>query len=248
YVPSGTYRIGGWEEGEPAADLTLPAFWIARLPITVAQFARFVAEGYRDDSYWTVNGLKWRGERTAPYEWGDPRFSAANQPVVSVTWYEATAFCAWLSSQLPDYTLGLPSEAEWEAAAAFTGPEARRAYPWGDDAPTPEHAVYGAWQINAPAPVGLCPAGMSACGALDLAGNVWERASSSDKAYPEGAAVLAKDFIEDDFDVPLRGGSWWNDSTYIRCRARGRYHPGGLLNDGGFRVVLSPRSHKRPVS
>ncbi|RRR77999.1 MAG: hypothetical protein EI684_00865, partial [Candidatus Viridilinea halotolerans] len=242
YVPNGTYRIRGWEEGEPAADLPLPAFWIARLPITVEQFARFVADGYRDDGYWTANGLKWRKKRTAPYAWGDPRFSAANQPVVNVTWYEATAFCAWLSSQLPDHTLRLPSEAEWEAAAAFAGPEARRAYPWGDNAPTPEHAVYGAWQINAPAPVGLCPAGMAACGALDLAGNVWEWASSSYTSYPEGAAVLAKDFTDGDLDVPLRGGTFRDDSTGVRCGARNRDHPVNWYYSPGFRVVVAPRA------
>ena len=63
YVPAGTYRIGGWEDAEPSIDHKLPFFWIARLPITVAQFARFVAEGYGEDRFWTPHGLAWRGEQ-----------------------------------------------------------------------------------------------------------------------------------------------------------------------------------------
>ncbi|PDW02464.1 NACHT domain-containing protein [Candidatus Viridilinea mediisalina] len=247
YVPAGTYRIGGWDGKGATTEHTLPPFWIARLPITVAQFARFVTEGYRDDSYWTTNGLGWRGKYTAPYEWGNPHFSTVNHPVVFVTWYEATAFCAWLGSQvataLPTgHTLRLPSEAEWEAAAAFAGPEERREYPWGSAVPTPEHAVYDAWQRNTPAPVGLCPAGMAACGAMDLAGNVWEWMSNSYKTYPEGSATLEQDFTPDKFDVPIRGGSCWNDSTSVRCGARGRLHPSFRVNSRGFRVVISAQA------
>ena len=68
YVPAGTYRIGGWEDAEPSIDHKLPFFWIARLPITVAQFARFVAEGYGEDHFWTPRGLQWRGQRREPYD------------------------------------------------------------------------------------------------------------------------------------------------------------------------------------
>ncbi len=100
YVPAGRYRIGGWDEGAPAAEHALAEFWIARLPITVAQFARFVNKGYRDDSHWTPRGLPRRGDSAAPFRWGDPQSSGANQPVVFVTWYEVTAFCHWLSAQL----------------------------------------------------------------------------------------------------------------------------------------------------
>ena len=247
YVPAGRYRIGGWDKGAPAAEHALAEFWIARLPITVAQFARFVNKGYRDDSHWTPRGLRWRGDRTAPLFWGDPQSSGANQPVVRVSWYEATAFCHWLSAQLaavlpPGYELRLPSEAEWEAAAAFAGPAQRRAYPWGDaPAPAPERAVYRDWKLNAPAPVGLCPAGIAACGALDLAGNVWEWTSSRYEGYPHTASTLEKDFTTYQLDVPLRGGSWRDGSTYVRCgtRIRLRFDYWGV-NIVGFRVVVAP--------
>ncbi len=202
YVPGGAYQIGGWEANKPAAEHTLAPFWIARLPITVAQFARFVQEGYLNDAHWTPNGLQWRGERTRPDAWNNPRYSQANQPVVGVTWYDVTAFCAWLSAELQadlpaGCVLRLPTEAEWEASAAYAGPGERRIYPWGEAAPTPAHAVYDAWSLDAPAPVGLCPHGMAACGALDLAGNVWEWTAGDYTLYPEGAHTLRDDFVED---------------------------------------------------
>ena len=243
YVPAGRYRIGGWDKGQQASDHSLSAFWVARLPVTVAQLARFVAEGYREDRHWTPNGLPWRGERIAPRLWGDSGYSGANQAVVGVSWYEATAFCHWLREQLREalpagYELRLPSEAEWEAAAAYAGPQERREYPWGPDAATPERAVYDAWKLNAPAPAGLCPAGAAACGALDMAGNVWEWTTSSHKGYPAQSNTLTKDFT--DSDIPLRGHAYYGSSTNVRCGARNWFPPDYWNYGYGFRVVVSP--------
>ncbi len=170
--------------------------------ITVAQFAHFVQAGYANDAHWTPHGLAWRGDRTTPHLWGEPRFSAPNQPVVMITWYEATAFCHWLTARLSPVlpagcVIHLPTEAEWEAAAAFARPAERRTYPWSAEEPTPEQAVYDAWNLDAPAPVGLCPAGAAACGALDMVGNVWEWASSRLRAYPARAHLSEKDFTRD---------------------------------------------------
>src|SRR5262249_7835006 len=104
YVRPGTYRIGGWEQREKAANIALPAFWVARYPITVAQYGRFVEVGYRPDaeSWWTPNGWRWKQEeqRTQPWRWNQAPYDAPNQPVIGITWYEATAFCAWLSEQV----------------------------------------------------------------------------------------------------------------------------------------------------
>jgi formylglycine-generating enzyme required for sulfatase activity len=130
-VRPGTYQIGGWEDDEPAADITLPAFWIARFPITVAQYAPFVAAGYGKDAerWWTREGWQWKQKRgrTQPYSWNESPYDGPNQPMIGVTWYEAAAFCAWLTAQLQDalpagYVIRLPTEAEWEAAAAYDTP------------------------------------------------------------------------------------------------------------------------------
>ena len=247
YVRQGAYRIGGWAANKPEATITLPAFWLARYPITVAQYAPFVADGYGEDAecWWTKAGWQWKKsqKRTQPLYWNDAKYGGVNQPVIGVTWYEAAAYCAWLSAQT-GYELRLPTEAEWEAAAAYDAQMQRRNYPWGPEEPTPERAIYKESTLDRPAPVGCCPSGAAACGALDLAGNVWEWTTSSHKGYPAQSGTLEKGFTPDDYDVPLRGGYYNSNSTNVRCGAR----DGDDLDNGdygdGFRVVLAPRSHK----
>ena len=247
YVRQGAYRIGGWEAKEPEATIMLTGFWLARYPITVAQYAPFVAEGYGNDAerWWTKKGWQWKQgvKRTQPWGWNGARYNGANQPVIGITWYEATAFCAWLSERLDgtlpkDYVLRLPTEAEWEAAAAYDAQMQRRNYPWGDEEPTLERAIYDEAKLGRPAPVGCCPAGVAACGTLDLAGNVWELTVSESRAYPVGSHELQKDFTRG--QTAWRGGGWaWNSSN-VRCGARDGYDLDGDDGNLGFRVVLAP--------
>jgi formylglycine-generating enzyme required for sulfatase activity len=147
----------------------------------------------------------------------------------------------------------LLTEAEWEAAAAYDANGQRKLYPWGDEEPTPELAIYNASEVGRPAPVGCCPAGAAACGALDLAGNVWEWTTSHAERYPaQSGEVVAdfkqsKDFTPEEQVVPLRGGSWRDSKTNVRCGARSRGGPAGVFDlyyGRGFRVCVSPRSHK----
>ncbi len=255
YVRPGTYRIGGWSkkwsEQAESANIPLPGFWIARYPVTVAQYRAFIAaDGYHQPDYWTQNGWQWQQQahRIQPWQWDDPQYTSANQAVIGVTWYEAMAFCAWLTSELADclptgYAICLPSEAEWEAAAAYDAAMERRSYPWGDrPAPTLEHVFADdpGNRLDAAAPVGVCAAGAAVCGALDMVGQVWEWCNSRYKAYPQGAADVQKDFTLSEYDVPVRGGSWYENGTSVRCAARDRNVP-HILDHRGFRVVFSPR-------
>jgi formylglycine-generating enzyme required for sulfatase activity len=219
----------------------------------VAQYRVFIEDGgYTQRDYWTPEGWQWIQVRNRTQQWGadDARFANPNQAVIGVTWYECMAFCAWLTAQLADalsagYTVRLATEAQWESAAAYDAQMQRHTYPWGEEAPTTEHAIFKDDQSNslgAPAPVGVCLAGAAACGALDMSGNVWEWYQSSYTAYPQGAAGNQNDFTPRDGDVALRGGSWSQKQTGIRCVTRLRGAPYGIGNLGdGFRVLLSHR-------
>lgn len=247
YVPGGRYKIGGWGEGEASVELELAPFWVARLPITAAQFATFIeAGGYQDERWWTPEGNRWRGERRQPELWMDAVYHEPNQPMTIISWYEATACCAWLSAQLmgalPEgYLVRLPTEAEWEAAASADGQGGRRTYPWGNEDATPERAIYDSMGFEAAAPVGCCPTGAAACGALDIAGNVWELTCSSYESYPAETYAIRKDFANDQWYASLRGGSYSSGSSFVRCGARDRFGPDLGYSDLGFRVCVSPR-------
>ena len=247
YVPKGRYEIGGWNEGQPSAQIDLPHFWVARLPITVAQFAPFVPDGYHAEAetHWTENGWKWKDGRTEPVWWEDLTYADhRNQPIVGITWYEADAFCAWLTTQLgamlPEgYVLRLPTDAEWETAAAFDG-AGRCTYPWGNQPdPTPDLAIYDAIPLEGVAPVGCCPAGAATCGTLDMVGNVLECVTSKYTSYPRDSAVQVKDFAVDQWAVPLRGRSYDVDSTSVHCGTREWSLPDGTYSLYGFRVVVA---------
>ena len=136
------------------------------------------------------------------------------------------------------YTVRLPTEAEWEVAAAWDGAQ-RRPSPWGKVEPTPELAIYNALQLDAPAPVGCCPAGVAACGALDLVGNTWEWTCSAYGAYPKQAYNGREDFTPGEYGLALRGGSYYQNSTSVRCGAR--YGDAPINNGGnvGFRVIVA---------
>src|SRR5881275_323927 len=123
----GTDPPDGEASEHPQVRVHTSAYEIAAAPVTVMEFARFVAQGYADRSLWSEPGWEWRSRTGAvrPRFWDDPGWRAylgPNQPVVGVSWYEAEAFAGFASARLP-------TEAEWERAAR--GEDGRR-YPWGD--------------------------------------------------------------------------------------------------------------------
>jgi formylglycine-generating enzyme required for sulfatase activity len=255
YIPPGRYTIGGWlddedEDNDAQASIDLPAYWIAQYPITNQQYAQFIAAGgYATEAWWTTNGWRqWRqqSERTQPWFWDDPRFNATNQPVVGVTWYEASAFAAWLNAHLADelpngYRIRLPTEAEWETACAYDSAGNRHPYPWGDAEPTDALADFSKdWQTEGPAAIGEHAAGAAPSGAQNMVGSVWEATTSSHAGYAAASNAVVDDFASNELDVPWRGGIWRMDRTSVRCAARFRGYPFGDLNYLGFRLVLSP--------
>jgi formylglycine-generating enzyme required for sulfatase activity len=256
--------------------VNLPPFAIAKYPVTNAQFERFIeAKGYENPAYWGGEesaGWRWRqgeGEgwgrpperRDRPYYWRDPRYNGRNRPVVGVTWYEAVAYCNWLTETLrergelgPDEVIRLPSEAEWEKAARDGLPspsqgegQGVRVWPWGDEW---NEAKANTWEAGpkTTTAVGIYPDGASPCDALDMIGNVWEWCRTRwgrtwqkpDFEYPY-VPDDGREAIEDDPERPflrvLRGGSWSHFQESARCAYRGRFEPGYWSDIVGFRCA-----------
>jgi iron(II)-dependent oxidoreductase len=157
--------------------------------------------------------------------------------VIHVNWYEARAYCRWAGRRLP-------SELEWEVAAAGEpGPDGRtlaptkRRYPWGDEPPTPARANLdgGAlWTID----VGALPAGDSAFGCRQMIGNAWEWTDTVFGPYPGFTPDMYQDYSQPLFGSTrvLRGGCWATRGRLIRNTWRNYYGPERNDVFAGFRT------------
>jgi len=249
-VPAGPFLMGSTEDDELASDderpqhaVKLSAYRFGRYPLTNAEYARFVeADGYANPDYWTAAGWRWREEKgvTQPRYWEEEMWNRPDHPVVGISWYEAVAYCRWLTEALraaglldEGEVVRLPTEAEWEKAAR--GEHARQ-WPWGDDF-DPARANTGERGPGRTTPVGrYSPAGDSPYGAADMAGNVWEWCSSLFRDYPYDPDDGRED-LEAERDRVLRGGSWSHYRDYARCAYRYWGSP-YVSHDGiGFRLV-----------
>ena len=186
----------------------LKPFEIARYPVTVEEYRRFVEdEGYLHERWWGAGGF---ARNTEPGDW-DKQVRHPNRPVTLVCWYEAAAYCAWTGVRLS-------SGAEWERAAV--GLEGRK-YPWGKEEPDESRANFD-MNVGNPTPVGLYPAGATPEGVADMGGNVWE---------------WVEEWYEGDKWRALRGGSFSNDMWLLRAAYRLRSAPGSRIDYIGFRCA-----------
>lgn len=215
--------------------LSIPAetYWMAKYPVTNAQFQKFIeAGGYKDDKWWTEEGLKRRNEETwtEPRYWQDSKWNGDTQPVVGVSWYESVAFCLRLSD-ITGEKIMLPTEAQWQYAAQ--GDDGRD-YPWGND-----------WNRD------LCNnnvdkkgigktnsvteyegKGDSPFGVVDMAGNVWEWCLTDYENKTNKINNNANRRV-------LRGASWYfnYNTDDFRCDYRNGFIPRFRYYGLGFRVV-----------
>lgn len=246
-IPAGEFIMGSTDERglyiykdeKPQHNVYLPAFQIARVPVTNTQFRTFVeASGYRTTAekkkyaYASVDG-NWRDVEGA--DWAHPNGPGshvrdkADHPVVSVSWYDAQAFCKWAG-------VLLPSEAQWEKAARGTD---GWLWPWGNDKPTGDHCNF-AGTVGDTTPVGRYVRGASPYGVMDMSGNVLEWTSSIWKSYPYDADDGREDQSGSSIRV-LRGGSFLYFSDIVRCASRSGFNPYRRYGLFGFRV-LAPGS------
>lgn len=206
----------------PAHPVQLTGFWMSTYPVTNEQYGRFVTE----------TGC------SAPASFADRRFNDPWQPVVTVSWDEARAFTAWLTTQLDGLVARLPTEAKWEYAARGSD---GRSYPWGNEAPDASRATFGQSPgTGQPAVIGHTPGGKSPFGVHDLAGNVWEWCLDGWAGYVEIQADAVDPCRQDDTlggVRVVRGGSWVDRAGALRSAYRGWFHPRSLDQGLGIRVV-----------
>jgi formylglycine-generating enzyme required for sulfatase activity len=184
-----------------------------------------------------------------PRYWRDLRFgiNRRHAPVVGISWYEASAYCKWLTQNwqtLPEaqanspfllhaerssLSFRLPLEKEWSLAA---GGEENNRFAFGElKDPVKEitaHANTGESGINRTTPVWMYPQGKSPLEVMDMSGNVWEWQANYYNVKDGGLA--------------LRGGSWYFDRNGARVSARIDSHPSNQWSNFGFRVCCSPPS------
>lgn len=260
-IPEGKFLMGSDPDNDPDSrgdeqprhELHLPAFYIARYPVTVAQFRSFVEDsGYQPSDKDSLTGI-------------------GNHPVTWVNWNDSLEYCRWLQARLSAVSrqrladsnlnpterafwlglssenlhVSLPSEAEWEKAARGTD---GRIYPWWDNYVS-GNANTAETGLGSTSPVGCFPGGASPYGVLDLSGNVWEWTRSLwgskwDKPkfkYPYSADDGREDLgASKDTQRVLRGGSFYYLRGNARCASRYRDNPLNRLSFIGFRIVVSP--------
>lgn len=252
-IPAGEFVLGvdgddePWslDNERPAHTVDLPAFRIARVPVTNAEYQRFVdAGGYAESRWWSARGWAHRQDAglERPQSWtGDGsrrRFGIVeelppDEPVQHVCFHEAEAYAAWAGARLP-------TEQEWEKACVWDpAVGARRRWPWGSSDWTPALANLGGAALR-PAPVGAYPGGASAYGVEQLIGDVWEWTSSGFEAWPGFAPMLYRQysgpFFHGDYRV-LRGGSWAVGGHSIRPSFRNWDLPIRRQIFAGFRLA-----------
>lgn len=236
YIPAGNtiltphaYDKDIYVTHDKAVDV--PAFWMAKYPITNAQFGLFVDDGgYQNEQWWTKEGLKklkaegW----DKPALWDSSKWNGDDYPVVGVSWYEAIAFCIWLRHQSGEKVM-LPNDAQWQRASSG---DMNLLYPWGQD-----------WNENfcnnnVKPNVGTRTmpvthfeqAFTSPYKVVDMAGNIFEWCLT---IYHNG-----KDDLENSTTRIARGGSWHHDiASQFTTTFRSRNYPYRRYSFLGFRIA-----------
>ncbi len=260
-IPGGSFQMGS-KEGEaneqPVHTVTVGSFYLSKYEVTVAEFRTFIeASGYRtnaekEGTSYIYEGKEWK--EIVGRNWRhDPEGAPApdDQPVINVSWNDATKYCQWLS-QKTGQSYRLPREAEWEYAAG--NGQRHTKYSWGNNAPSGKNGGNVADESKNPANGAtwnakfdgyddghwlLAPVGSylpNTLGLFDMIGNVWEWCSDWKAAYPTESQTNPVG-PSSGADRIIRGGSWYDDPQSCRVAFRGSLPPGDRYHGVGFRVA-----------
>jgi serine/threonine-protein kinase len=206
----------GFQDETPQHSHTVDDFWIDRTEVTNAQYKVCVEEGICNPSRLDTNQA----------------YNDGSYPVAGIPWEDAVVYCQWAGGRLP-------TEIEWEYAAR--GSEGS-IFPWGDNfecgrGSFGEDCTPCDDGFKAPSPVGTFPEGVSWCGAMDMAGNVWEWTLTDFVEYPVGDDPFTGEDSSGGKKV-LRGGSWGYCPAFVRSAFRYPVPPTADYLGVGFRCVL----------
>ena len=218
-IPAGKFNMGSneYEDEKPIHQVIVPAFQIGKYPVTQAQYQAVMGNN-------------------------PSRFSGNPQnPVESVTWFNAQAFCEKLS-QLTGKNYRLPTETEWEYACR-AGTETL--FSFGDDRDKlGDYAWFDGNSNNTTHPVG--EKRPNPWKIYDMHGNVWEWCADQhhenyvnkpDNIRENGSLAWRDNNITNKSSIIRRGGSWCRDPLVCSSAYRGRSVAEICNHDIGFRVV-----------
>ncbi len=227
YIPAGSYFMGsntGFPDEKPVHKVTVKGFYMYEKPVTNRQYSMFMkATGHSPP----VN-IEGKDSRYTLWKEGVCPPEISSQPIINVSWYDAVCYADWAGVRLP-------TEEEWERAAR--GGIEQKEYPWGDDPPSPQKALFEeVWNGTET----LSKAGSykpNPYGLYDMAGCVWEWCIN--EYYPDIYGSNEEEVKEEGAEGmrSLRGGSWLSKGMYIRCSSRNAADPRFGHDNIGFRPI-----------
>lgn len=254
FVPSGHFLMGDRLNPREPHYIWLTGYFIASFEVSNAEYNEFfhAADGFENDEHWTENGRQWKtsGRSQASSlltnrNADSLRFGQPDHPVTWVNWYEATAYCTWLTARIGGgkWLFTLPTEAEWEKAAR--GPDDFD-YALGRTISDNEVGLYN-WKKNPSAPVTVVGTNITPSlfapnryGLYHLTGNVIEWTTSINLPFNRDHPY--QDDERNHKDTPglhvVRGGSWYSASIANLSNAyRDAFQPEHSSQETGFRIV-----------
>jgi formylglycine-generating enzyme len=240
-IPEGEFLMGcqqGREDEKPVHRVWVDGFAMGIFAVTNQEYLQFIQDTLSGASGGGSQSADWHpgsenGAVSMPSSYAEQRFAHPRQPVVGVNWFEAMAYCNWLSNKAGE-SFRLPTEAEWERAVR--GGEEGKLYAWGDEDPGTLEVYRTGWRDERPQMAGLLKP--NAYGLYNIGDNVHEWCLDwYDPDFYKNSPYQNPVNLTPSSRRASRGGSWRHHIKVSRCAARSSLNPSFRYTDYGFRVV-----------